>query len=85
MVTLVQSRGPMAPVASNSNELTFFPLLILVRVIVVIVVVTGGKHSQLSWSLTTPPPSCSIRGCEAKGLVTINTDASWSKAVALYN
>ena len=36
----------MGPAVSNCTELTFFPLLILVMVIVF--VVTGGKQSQLS-------------------------------------
>ena len=42
------------PAASNSTKLTFFPLSILVGVVViiVIVVVTRGKQSELSWSLT---------------------------------
>ena len=58
----LEDRGP--PASSNFTELTFFPLLILVRVVIIVIIVTGGKESQLSWSLTKmswmgPVPSSS--------------------------
>ena len=48
LLTIEENRGRAASCSANSIELTFFPLLILVGVIVV-VIVTGWKQSQLSW------------------------------------
>ena len=45
-----KNRGPGAPVSSNSTELTFFPPLILVGLLLLVVVTGGNKVNSFGVS-----------------------------------